>query len=149
MASMRIPKELHALFERDLARLRSELDAYDDDEAIWRVAKDIKNPTGNLILHICGNLQHYIGAVLDDTGYVRKRDLEFSDRTPRETLKRNIDETQKVVANFFSSVSESALSETYPADQFSPPMTTSQFLIHLYGHLHYHLGQVNYHRRLV
>lgn len=83
---MRISNEIKALFERDLDRLRAELDAYSDDDRLWQVAKDIKNSAGNLIMHICGNLQHYIGAVLSETGYVRDRDFEFTGRVAREEL---------------------------------------------------------------
>jgi hypothetical protein len=140
---------MKALFERDLDRLRAELDAYSDDDRLWQVAKDIKNSAGNLIMHICGNLHHYIGAVLSETGYVRDRDFEFTGRVAREELERGIDETKRVVGDYFASASEDDWAEDYPANPLGSRMSISHFLIHLYGHLHYHLGQVNYHRRFV
>ena len=104
---------------------------------------------GNLILHICGNLKHYIGAILNGTGYVRERDLEFSGTATRSELEQNIEETKRVVSDYLAHVSDDALAQPYPQPPYEYPMTNSHFLIHLYGHLHYHLGQVNYHRRLI
>jgi len=146
---MNLGSELSALFERDLDRLRSELDAIKDDEMLWIVAKDISNPPGNLILHICGNLKHYVGALLGGTGYVRERDLEFTGRATRVELVQNIDETKRIVTSFLADAPSTIWSQPCPQDPNGYEMSTAQLLIHLYGHLQYHLGQVNYHRRLL
>ncbi len=145
---MKLQEELSALFQRDLDRLRAELDAYESDDSLWVVKGDIKNAAGNLMLHICGNLKHYIGAVLGGTGYMRHRDLEFSGKATRAELETNIAETKDIVVAFLADVPDAILSETYPRQSFDYTMSNSHFIIHLYGHLHYHLGQINYHRRL-
>ncbi len=146
---MNTQEELSALFERDLDRLRVELDSYEVDESLWVVTKDINNAAGNLMLHICGNLNHYVGAVLAHSGYVRERDLEFTGRATRSELERNIEGTKNVVLKYLAEVTDEELAQPYPQDVFDYPMSTRHLLIHLYGHLQYHLGQVNYHRRLI
>ncbi len=141
---------LVTIFVRDLTKLESELMLYPEEEMIWKIEKSIKNPAGNLCLHLCGNLQHFIGAVLGNTGYLRNRDLEFSARNiSRESLVKEITQARKSIADTLPLLTEAQLLENYPVDVFGHPMTTLHFLMHLSAHLGYHLGQVNYHRRLV
>jgi uncharacterized damage-inducible protein DinB len=138
------------LMVRDLAKLRLEISAYKTEEAIWKLEGDIKNSAGNLCLHLCGNLQHYLGAVLGRSGYIRNRDAEFSTRgLSKETLLKEIDTTLSIVPETLGNLNPEQLGQQYPEDVFGKPMTTGHFLIHLAGHLNYHLGQVNYHRRLI
>jgi hypothetical protein len=138
------------LMLRDLAKLRQEIEAYPTNESLWTIQGEIKNPTGNLCLHLCGNLQHYIGAVLGKSGYVRNRDAEFSTRgVPKEALLKEIDATLAIVTRTLENLEPSLLDQEYPENVFNRSMTSGYFLIHLAGHLNYHLGQVNYHRRLV
>lgn len=138
------------LMLRDLAKLRQEISAYPSDDKLWIITGDIKNPAGNLCLHLCGNLQHYIGGVLGKSGYVRNRDAEFSIRgLPKATLMAEIDTTVAQVEQALNKLDAASLNQLYPEDVFNRPMTTGYFLIHLAGHLNYHLGQVNYHRRLL
>lgn len=136
------------LFERDLSRLEDEIAAYETEEAIWRVPEGIKNSAGNLCLHLCGNLQHFIGAVLGQTGYVRQRDREFSDKNiPRQDLLALVGVTRRVVLTVIVGLTPEAMAKQFP-ERVMGDMTTDHFLVHLYGHLNYHLGQINYHRRL-
>jgi uncharacterized damage-inducible protein DinB len=138
------------LMLRDLNKLKTEISAYASDEKLWLVIGDIKNPAGNLCLHLCGNLQHYIGAVLGNSGYVRNRNAEFSTRgLSKESLVKEIETTINIVPKTLASLDPIVLDQEYPENVFGKPMTTGHFLIHLVGHLNYHLGQVNYHRRLV
>jgi uncharacterized damage-inducible protein DinB len=138
------------LFKRDLNILSVEINSYSDESNLWITNSDIKNSPGNLCLHICGNLQHFIGAVLSNTGYVRNRDEEFSKkRVPKDELSNSIDNTKEVILNVLESLSEEQLANDYPIDVFKKKMTTTYFLIHLLSHLNYHLGQINYHRRLL
>jgi uncharacterized damage-inducible protein DinB len=141
---------LSELYERDLVKLKQEIEDYVDAADLWLLEGDIKNTAGNLTLHIIGNLQHYIGAILGDTGYVRDREKEFSDsEVPREDLVRDIDETRAVVSSTLERITDADYSANYPIEVFGKPMTTGFFLIHLATHLNYHLGQINYHRRLL
>lgn len=137
------------LFERDLSKLEQEIAAYETSAAIWRVPPGITNAAGNLCLHLCGNLQHFVGAVLGKTGYVRNRELEFSDRNvPTEDLLVLISSTRRIILTVIAGLTEEDLEKIYPEKVLFDSMTTGHFLVHLSTHLSYHLGQINYHRRL-
>ncbi|SOD97041.1 DUF1572 family protein [Spirosoma fluviale] len=141
---------LKTLFRRDLSRLRTEVDAYKSEETIWQIERGIANSAGNLCLHLIGNLNTYVGAELGKTGYVRHRELEFSLKDiPRAELLKKIDETILVVDNALNTVTDSQLEEEYPLLVFDEKTSTGYFLVHLETHLGYHLGQINYHRRLL
>ncbi len=141
---------LQALFKRDLNRLTTEIEAYKAPENVWKLAGEISNSGGNLCMHLTGNLQHFIGQVLGQSGYVRNREAEFSaTNVPRQELLTEIANTQKVVSQTLATLTPEQLAATYPIEVFGQPMTTEFFLMHLSGHLMYHLGQINYHRRLL
>ena len=138
------------LIERDLNKLEEEIKLYTSEETIWKIDKEIKNSAGNLCLHLCGNLQHFIGTILGKTGYVRNRENEFAAKgISRAKLISEIQQTKKAVKSTLQGLDSSVLQEEYSIQVFGHPMTTMYFLIHLSAHLDYHLGQVNYHRRLL
>jgi uncharacterized damage-inducible protein DinB len=145
------------LFQRDLEKLKTEITFFKDEKKIWEISGDIKNSAGNLCLHLCGNLQHFIGAVLGISGYVRNRDAEFSRKDipirepalPAGRLEAEIELATKVVEKTLKGLKEDDLQKTYPINVFGYEMTTEYFLTHLTTHLNYHLGQINYHRRLL
>ncbi len=142
--------DLKKIFERDLDQLAQEISAYSNESDLWVVKGEIKNSAGNLCLHLCGNLQHFVGKVLGGTDYVRNREAEFADKhIPRATLLKEIATTRKVVSDVLHNMSPAQLDQTYPVQVFGEPMTTGFFLIHLATHLTYHRGQINYHRRLL
>ncbi|HNP97340.1 MAG TPA: DinB family protein, partial [Cyclobacteriaceae bacterium] len=142
--------DLKKIFERDLDQLAQEISAYSNESDLWVVKGEIKNSAGNLCLHLCGNLQHFVGKVLGGTDYVRNREAEFADKhIPRTTLLKEIATTRKVVSDVLHNMSPAQLDQTYPVQVFGEPMTTGFFLIHLATHLTYHRGQINYHRRLL
>ncbi|MBK6749482.1 MAG: DinB family protein [Pyrinomonadaceae bacterium] len=147
-----IIETLKDLYDRDLKKLRTEIESYQDEDAMWKVSGEIPNSGGNLAMHLVGNLKHFIGTVLGDSGYVRQRDVEFSTKnTTRAELLQMIDETADVVAATLDKTMPEKLEEVYPIVVFADrtePMTTGWFLVHLSTHLSYHLGQINYHRRL-
>lgn len=150
-------ESLTKLFLKDLEKLKTEISSFKDEKNIWKISVDtslsggqVKNSAGNLCLHLCGNLQHFIGAVLGKSGYVRNRDAEFSRKNvPLEELIDEIEVTTKVVEKTLNELDESILPKTYPINVFGYEMTTEYFLIFLTTHLNYHLGQINYHRRLL
>ena len=145
-----IIESLKSLFKRDLEKLYSEIEQYKDEKKIWYTEKSIANSAGNLCLHLVGNLNAFIGAELGKTGYVRNRPLEFSLKdVPRTVLLQQVKETISAVDKSLDMVKEEQLNDHYPLEVFGYKMTTGYFLIHLSGHLSYHLGQVNYHRRLL
>jgi hypothetical protein len=141
---------LKSLFNRDLNKLKIEIDSYQDESKIWAIDKNISNSGGNLCLHLIGNINTYIGAELGKTGYVRDRPLEFSLKNiPKSELIIKIEDTILVVNNALDTLTEADLEQIYPQIVFEKEMTTGFFLVHLSTHLGYHLGQINYHRRLV
>ena len=143
-------KSLSYLFNRDLERLITELKAYQNEKDLWRLKGDILITPGNLALHLVGNLNHFVGHVIGKTDYQRKRDLEFSSKPiPLTEILNQIEETQKVVHHSLENMSVELLEKEYPIQVFGVPYTYASMLIHLSGHLNYHLGQINYHRRLV
>lgn len=143
-------KSLLEILERDLSKLESEINLYPDEDSIWKLQGEIKNSGGTLCLHICGNLQHFIGAILGNSGYVRNREHEFAARNvPRADLIKEISQTKTAVRSALEQLNVEALTKDFPIEVFGKPMTTMFFLIHLAGHLNYHLGQVNYHRRII
>ncbi|GAA3772303.1 DinB family protein [Flavobacterium ginsengiterrae] len=140
---------LKILFNRDLNKLKFEIESYEYENQIWAVEKNISNSGGNLCLHLIGNINTYIGAEIGKTGYIRNRPLEFSLKDiPRAELIQKIEDTILVVNNALDSLTEADLTAIYPQIVFEKEMTTGFFLVHLATHLGYHLGQINYHRRL-
>lgn len=141
---------LKLLFNRDLLRLKSEINLYKDESKIWIVEKNIANSAGNLCLHLLGNLNTYIGAAFGKTNYIRNRELEFSLKNiSKKELIDQIDSTIAVVEMSLNNITEEELKSEYPILVFDKKSTLEYLLVHLTTHLAYHLGQINYHRRLL
>lgn len=145
-----LKETLRSIFKRDLIKLKEEIEAYRTENAIWIVESEIANSAGNLCLHLVGNLNTYIGAVIGKTGYVRQRDLEFSLKDiPRRELVQKIEDTIIMVDQVMANFETKQFDDEYPLEVSGGSATTGYFLVHLATHLSYHLGQVNYHRRLL
>lgn len=145
-----LQSDLLEFFTRDLRKLKEEIAAYRDENDLWVVRGEIANSAGNLCLHLVGNLQHFIGATLGHTGYVRQRELEFSTKNvPRQALLDAVDETILMIETTLQRLGEADFEQNYPLEKHGQVLTTGHMLLHLLTHLNYHLGQVNYHRRLV
>ncbi len=141
---------LKSLYNRDLQKLKVEIESYQNEESLWKIDNNILNSGGNLCLHLLGNLNTYIGAELGKSGYVRHRDLEFSLKDiPKTELLERLDSLIKIVDSTLANLSEEDLKKDYPTEALGYQMTTEYFLIHLLAHLNYHLGQINYQRRLL
>jgi hypothetical protein len=141
---------LKILFNRDLTKLKSEIELYRDETKIWYTEKNITNSAGNLCLHLIGNLNTYIGAEIGKTGYIRQRELEFSLKDiPRTALVNKVEETISIVNGALDKLTDEDLQAEYPILVFAEKTSTAYLLIHLATHLTYHLGQINYHRRLL
>jgi len=135
---------------RELKALRREVESYPSDAHLWEIPAGISNPGGNLALHLAGNLQYFIGNVLGKNGYVRNRHAEFASRdVPRAELLREIDNAITAVQTGMSKISEADLSKPYPEKVGGVSESTGAFLAHFATHLAYHLGQVDYHRRIM
>lgn len=141
---------LAALFARDLAALRREVEAYPDDTLPWREVPGLTNAGGTLVLHLAGNLQHFIGAVLGGTGYVRDRPAEFARRgVPRAELVAEIERARASVLTTLAALPRARLAAPFPELLAQHRFRTDDLLLHLATHLTYHLGQLDYHRRAV
>ncbi|PZX92048.1 DinB superfamily protein [Flavobacterium aquariorum] len=141
---------LKTLFIRDLNRLKLEIESYQTETKIWYIEKSISNSAGNLCLHLIGNLNTYIGAQIGKTSYIRNREMEFSNKDiPKETLIAQIEATIQIVNDALSLLTEEDLKKEYPILVFEGKTSTEFILVHLTTHLAYHLGQINYHRRLL
>ncbi len=145
-----LSKTLAELFERDLLKLNEEILLYKDEKKMWLIENQISNSGGNLCLHLIGNLNHFIGATLGNSGYIRQRDLEFSSKdVPRATLIEKIDVTIQVIVPVLNQLTQEQLEADFPLEKHGQIVTTEYMLLHLLTHLSYHLGQINYHRRLL
>lgn len=141
---------LSEMYKRDLAKVKAEIELYPNEADLWRIDGEILNSAGTLCLHIAGNLRHFFGAVLGESGYVRDRDGEFSARgVSRAELLAGVDAALADVSATLAELTDEDLERTYPIEVFGSPMKTGFFLTHLATHLNWHLGQINYHRRLL
>jgi uncharacterized damage-inducible protein DinB len=140
--------ELAELFRRDIDRLLQEVKAFPNQADLWQRLPGISNSAGNLMLHLEGNLREYIGRQLGGVAYNRKRDLEFSSSgVPLDELLQRVTAVKQTIPDIVSGLSDAVLDATYPQEVLGAPVSTRKFLIHLQGHLNYHLGQINYLRR--
>ena len=145
-----LTETLKTLFNRDLNKLKSEIGSYKNDANLWIIDKSIANSAGNLCLHLIGNLNTYIGATLGGSNYIRNRELECSLKDiPKQDLVKMIETTLSLVSETLDKITDEQLNSEYPMLVFQEKTSTEFFLIHLTTHLAYHLGQINYHRRLL
>ena len=139
--------ELAALFARDLKRLVQEIEAFPDDQTLWQICPGIGNSAGNLALHLEGNLRDFVGRLLGHIEFARQRDLEFSSRgLTRDEILARLQPLIDMVQTVISGLTPEIMAAPYPVSNLGP-MSSGQFLIHVYGHLSYHLGQIDYARR--
>ena len=143
-------ESLAKLYDRDLQKLRNEIDVYENEADLWIIKSEINNSAGNLCLHLIGNLNHYIGHQLGETDYVRNRPLEFSDKNvPKAILIDKIGATRAMLKQILSNISNETLAKNHTQEFYGGNDTNEFFLQHLLSHFNYHLGQINYHRRLI
>jgi hypothetical protein len=142
--------DLSRLLVRELLTFAREVELFPDDTSLWRTLPGVANSAGNLALHVCGNLRHFVGAVLGGTGYVRDRDSEFAARAGcREDVANELRETAGIVAQALARVPAEALERPYPEPVANLQLPGRLFLMHLASHLAFHLGQADYLRRVV
>ena len=147
---MSITSDLRFLFDRDLAKLSRQIEAFPNDEALWQTLPGVTNAAGNLALHIEGNLREYVGRQLGNVPYERKRDLEFSSKgLSRAELSTRLAGLRRTIPSVIEGLSAEQMEMEYPEVVLGTTTSTQEFLIHLYGHLNWHLGQVDYLRRIL
>ncbi len=135
---------------RDLRSLDAQISAYPDDDSLWQVVPGIANSAGNLSLHLAGNLRHFVGSILCGTGYTRDRASEFASKgLTREQLRNEIRLAIEDVGGSLDMIDPRTLADAYPSLIVERRVRTAEFLLHLAAHLTYHLGQIDYHRRIL
>lgn len=145
-----IGDNLTAIITRDLRAVRREIEAYPDDASVWALPPGIANSAGTLALHLAGNVQHFFGAILGGTKYVRDRAAEFSRRdVPRAEIVVQLEAGIAAAERGLGRVSDGSLQTDFPEQIAGHTVSTGEWLVHLATHLAYHLGQIDYHRRLV
>lgn len=134
---------------RDLEGLRTQLNAYSEEEQLWELPAGISNSAGTLALHLIGNVRHFIGTQFGESGYVRDREAEFNQKhVARSVIERHIDSAIVELSDAFDRVTDEMMDRLYPITVAGVSMATGQFLVHLVAHFAYHLGQIDYHRRI-
>jgi len=142
--------DLAFLFNRDLTRLSRQIEDFPSDEMLWEPLPGVLNPAGNLALHLEGNLREFVGRQLGQLAYQRNRELEFSSRgMSRNEIVSRLARLRESIPAIVQSLSEEQMEMEYPEVVLGAATTTRQFLIHLYGHLNWHLGQIDYLRRIL
>lgn len=141
---------LAGIIERELNGLKDQLNAYENEADMWELPDGISNSAGNLAMHLVGNLRHFIGVQLGGSNYVRNRKHEFTGRhVPRADILGSIDEAIAEVPHVIRKLDDAMLETEYPLELAGVRFNCGDFILHLLSHLAYHLGQVDYHRRIV
>jgi hypothetical protein len=145
-----VTHDLTRLMTREIDTLIREVELFADDDALWRVLPGVANSCGTLALHCAGNLQHYVGAVLGGSGYIRDRDREFSQRTgTRADLVAELTSARQAVVRTLAELPAATLEAEFPEAIGGTRLPTHLFLMHLSVHLGFHVGQVDYLRRIM
>jgi uncharacterized damage-inducible protein DinB len=135
---------------RELRTLDREIAAYPDDRSPWQTPPGITNSAGTLVLHLAGNLRHFIGIALGKSEYKRNREAEFSTKDlSREQLRAEVQATISDLKRAFDKTTVAQLESPYPLLIQERRVRTVDWLVHLSAHIGYHLGQIDYHRRLL
>jgi hypothetical protein len=141
---------LAEFYERDLRKMIEEVNLFNNEEDLWRTAGSVKNSCGNLVLHIIGGLNHFVGATLAHTGYVRDRDQEFIRKgEERKELVVQLEALIPLINKTVSALTPEAMEAEFPIFFDKPKTSVSYVLVRLLAHLDYHHGQVNYLRRIL
>jgi hypothetical protein len=137
-------------YERDLRKLIDEVNLFKKEEDLWKTMGTVKNSSGNLVLHLIGGLNHYFGAILAQTGYTRNRPLEFSQKdVPRELLVAQLEELAVLIRKTLNGLPAEKMDTEFPIMFDDAKNSHTYVLTQLLVHLNYHLGQVNYLRRVL
>ena len=145
-----LKEALLEIFERDLNKLKDEINLYRNEESLWIIKGEVSNSGGNLCLHLIGNLNHFIGALLGNSRFIRERESEFSSKNvSREEINEMVEKTIKTVVESLDKLSDEDFDKDFPIEKHGKAQKIDYMLLHLLTHFNHHLGQINYHRRLL
>ena len=143
-------KYITSQFQKYLENLKKEISLYQNESDLWKLTGDLNNTPANLAMHLCGNLKHNIGAVITGNGYVRNRDLEFSQKgTSKQEIIAEIESTIAIVLPALEALTPEQMAQQFPETSHGEDQTIYDALVRLAFHLAYHVGQINYHRRIL
>lgn len=132
------------LYSRELDRFKNEILAFENDELPWKMADGLNITAGNICLSLCGSLQHNIGNMIGDSGYIRNKEAEQKAKNiTRERLVEEIENAKGIVVNTLEEISKSDLLKIFPSKEFEEPITTEYFLIHQLSQLSFSIGQIS------
>lgn len=141
---------LAGLYERDLRKLIEEVNLFQKEENLWKTTGSVKNCSGNLVLHLIGGLNYFVGTNLAHTGYIRDRPQEFAKKdVPRQELVTQLEALIPLIKTTLSNFSTAQLDAEFPIPFDDARNSNMYVLVRLYAHLDYHLGQINYLRRIL
>jgi len=141
---------LASFYERDLRKLVDEIKMFKNEENLWKTHGSITNSSGNLALHIVGGMNFHVGSRLAKTGYIRNRDQEFSKKdVPRLDIIADLEKLIVLINGTLNNLTDDDLKKDFPAPFDGATNSISYVLVTLLAHLNYHLGQVNYLRRML
>ena len=148
--SSSLPSLLTTQIVRELQTFIREIEAFPSDDSVWHTRRGVTNSAGNLALHVCGNLQDFVGRVLGGTSYARNRELEFSQREgTRADIVAELRKTIDVIKTTLPEVTDETMAADFPMQLAGKTLNTAAFLVHLAAHLAFHLGQAGYLRRVI
>ena len=135
--------------ERDIRKLIEEINLFRNEENLWKTQGSVKNSSGNLALHIIGGMNYLIGATLAKTGYIRDRDQEFIRKgVARKEIVAHLEELIPMINQTLNALGHDGMEAEYPLIFDDMKVSNSYLFVQLLVHLNYHLGQVNYLRRV-
>ena len=141
---------LAGFYARDIRRLIEEINLFSNEDDLWKTQGSVTNSSGNLALHIIGGLNHHIGKTLAQTGYVRHRDQEFSLKgIPRAEIVAQLEQLIPMITGTLNAFTPDRMEDKFPSMFDDKDVPNSYVLVQLLAHLNYHLGQVNYLRRVL
>lgn len=150
MNTSKLSLSVATIFERDLKKVIHELNQVQEEKSLWILDGSINNTAGNLALHIAGAVNHFIGAVLGKNGYIRNRAREFEEKNvPKDDIISKLNQAVNVVIEVMPRLTEADMEKEFPEKIGGNTFTIGFFLVHLVSHINYHLGQINYHRRIL
>jgi len=116
------------------------------DEQFWHNPYAYGNSVGHLVLHLTGNLGYYIGARIAQTGYVRDRELEFTEsgRPLKAEVLRRFDDTIAMVVATIEKQSDSDWTLPYSAEREPEAKGRFSAFFRCATHFYHHVGQINY-----
>lgn len=132
-------------FRARAADLHQRVDPLSDDQ-FWRCPFSQGNSIGHLVLHLTGNLSYYVGARIADSGYVRNRELEFTEtrRPPKAEVMHKFDEAIALVFATLSRQSDSDWTLPYSAERQPDATNRLAAFLRCAVHLDHHVGQIIY-----